>query len=188
MLRYQEGDERAFEELVRLYSGSVFNLLHRFMGSRQGIEDLAQEIFLRLVRGRDSYRPTAKFGTYLYRVIFNFCVNETRSRRKLRLVSLDGEDPRWEGSRRSEPPDPRAARPLEGMERSELERELRAALETLPETQRMALVLNKYHDLSYREIAEIVGSTDKAVKSLLARARRSVRERLGPYLGGEVPA
>jgi len=188
MLRYQAGDEGAFEELVRLYQDSVFSLLYRFMGTRHGIEDLSQEIFLRLVRGRRAYRATAKFGTYLYRVVFNFCVNETRSRRKLRMVSLDGEDPRRDGARRPDPADPRESAPLDRMEQAELGEVLRATLETLPETQRMALVLNKYHDLSYREIAEVVGSTEKAVKSLLARARRSVRERLAPYLGGEVPA
>ena len=188
MLRYQAGDDSAFEQLVALYQETVFNLLFRFTGTREGIEDLAQEIFLRVVRAKRSYKPAAKFGTFLYKVVFNLCVNETRARRKLRMSSLDAEDPRREGKRRSDPPDPKARAPLESIESEELAARLRGILETLPETQRMALVLNKYHDLSYREIAEIVGSTDKAVKSLLARARRNIRERLVPYLGEEVPA
>ncbi|MCI0586379.1 MAG: RNA polymerase sigma factor [Planctomycetes bacterium] len=188
MVRYQRGDESAFRRIVELYEGTVFNLLFRFTGSREGLEDLAQEIFLRVVRARGRYRPKAKFSTFLYRVAFNLCVNEGRSRRKLRLASLDAPSPSGDRSPRADLPDPRARPPHEAVEHEEMARRLRSILDTLPETQRMALVMNKYHDLSYREIAEALGSTEKAVKSLLARARRSVRERLAPYLGGEIPA
>ncbi|MGH7378285.1 MAG: RNA polymerase sigma factor, partial [Candidatus Methylomirabilales bacterium] len=173
MLRYQAGDDSAFEEIVVLYQQTVFNLLYRFAGTREGIEDLAQEIFLRVVRAKRSYQPSAKFSTFLYRVVFNLCVNETRARRKMRMSSLDAEDPQWDGRRRSDPVDPRAESPSDPMEKRELAAHLREALEGLPETQRMALVMNKYHDLSYREIADAIGSTEKAVKSLLARARRN---------------
>ncbi|HET6204019.1 MAG TPA: RNA polymerase sigma factor [Planctomycetota bacterium] len=187
MVRFQGGDGAAFERLVELYQETVFNLLFRFTGTRQGLEDLAQELFLRVVRAKDRYRPNAKFSTFLYRVAFNLCVNENRSRRKLRLLSLDAEPPEADRPRRADPPDPRARPPHDAVEGEELARRLRAILDGLPDSQRMALVMNKYQDLSYREIAEALGSTEKAVKSLLARARRTVRERLAPYLGGEAP-
>ncbi|MGH7149962.1 MAG: RNA polymerase sigma factor [Planctomycetota bacterium] len=188
MVRYQGGDDSAFRRIVELYEGTVFNLLFRFTGSREGLEDLSQEIFLRVVRAKERYRPDAKFSTFLYRVAFNLCVNEGRSRRKLRLASLDAPAPSGDRSPRADPPDPRARPPHEAVEREESARRLRSILDSLPETQRMALVMNKYHDLSYREIAGALGSTEKAVKSLLARARRSVRERLASYLERENPA
>ncbi len=187
MVRYQGGDDSAFRRIVELYERTVFNLLFRFTGSREGLEDLAQEIFLRVVRAKSRYRPDAKFSTFLYRVAFNLCVNEGRSRRRLRLASLDAQAPSGDRPPKADLPDPHARPPHEAVEREEMARRLRSILDTLPETQRMALVMNKYHDLSYREIAEALGSTEKAVKSLLARARRSVRERLAPYLEGEIP-
>ncbi|MCB9882705.1 MAG: sigma-70 family RNA polymerase sigma factor [Planctomycetes bacterium] len=180
MLRLQRGDTGAFEELVAHYQGIILNLIVRFMGRRGSREDLAQEVFLRVFRARRDYRPEARFSTWLYRIVFNLCINENQRDRRRRTVSLDGAADGRDGS--WDPVDP-AGLPPEGLvESEELHERVRAVVAELPESQRVALVLDKYEGLSQREIAAVLGTTEKAVKSLLARARDNVRDRLMPYL------
>jgi RNA polymerase sigma-70 factor (ECF subfamily) len=185
MLAYQAGDEAAFDRLVERYSGQVWALLTRFLGPRSNREDLVQDVFVRVIGARERYQPTARFSTWLYRIVFNMAVNETQRLRDRRLVSLDRPvGPEGSGG---------LAELLEGGEEgpsAELEREdvvgaVRRAIEALPETQRAALILAKYHDTPYAEIAEIVGSSEKAIKSLIHRARESLRETLAPFLEQE---
>ena len=92
MLAYQEGDEGSFDRLVELYSPRVFALVTRFMGNHAGREDLVQDVFMRLIRARERYQPTACFSTYLYRIAFNLCVNETQRARSREPLSLDADD------------------------------------------------------------------------------------------------
>lgn len=191
MLAWQGGDEGAFERLVAEFSGPVWSLLTRFLGQREGREDLVQDVFLRVVRARDRYTPTARFTTWLYRIVFNLAVNETeRSREVLSLDGDRGSDAGGAYARNGpsalDPEDERCAAPHADLERADLVAAVRAAIATLPESQRMALVLAKYNDLSQAEIAEVLGSTEKAVKSLIHRARESLRAQLIPYLEQEV--
>ena len=175
MLAWQGGEERAFERLVEAYSERLFALFTRFLGPVAEREDLVQETFLRVLRARDSYQPTARFSTWLYRIAFNLAVN--RSQRSRPEASLD-EGPAGEvWTRDAETPEPSA-----GLEREDVVRAVREAIGSLPDTQRMALVLARYEELSFVEIAEVMGSSEKAIKSLVHRARENLRARLAPFL------
>jgi RNA polymerase sigma-70 factor (ECF subfamily) len=177
MLALKAGDENAFTELVDRHRDAVVNLTYRYLGNKSDAEDLAQEVFLRIYRSRARYEPAAKFTTWLYRVAANACLNEVRDRRRR---------PTFAAAALDEPGAPatdgRAASPVEEAERSELREQVRAALAELPERQRMALLLNKFHGLGYEEMADALAMTVPAVKSLLVRARENVRRRIEPYL------
>lgn len=183
MLAYQGGDEAAFDQLVERHSGQVFALLTRFLGQRSNREDLVQEVFLRVIRARERYQPTARFTTYLYRIVFNMAVNETQRLSSRGTWSLDrpagGAD---EDDRGFEVSDERVEDPSEAMERDDVVSAVRQAIEALPEQQRAALILAKYHDTPYVEIAEILDSSEKAIKSLIHRARETLRQNLAPFL------
>jgi RNA polymerase sigma-70 factor (ECF subfamily) len=189
MLAYQAGDEQAFDRLVERYSGQVFALLTRFLGPRARREDLVQEVFLRVIRARDRYQPTARFSTWLYRIVFNLSVNETQRSSGKDLLSLDqplGSDPDGLASLSAELPDAAGDGPSGGLERDDVVRAVRGAIAELPETQRMALVLAKYHEMPYAEIAVVLDSTEKAVKSLIHRARETLRASLAPFMAREI--
>lgn len=173
MLAWQAGDESAFERLVEAHSERLFALFTRFAGPVPEREDLVQETFLRVLRARDSYEPRAAFATWLYRIAFNLAVN--RSQRTRPTDSLEA------GAGGREPEDP-AARPGADLERDDVVQAVRAAIASLPEKQRMALVLARYEELSFAEIAGVLDSSEKAVKSLVHRARENLRERLAPFL------
>jgi len=180
MLALKAGDENAFTELVDRHRDAVVNLTYRYLGNRADAEDLAQEVFVKVYRARARYEPAAKFTTWLYRVTANACLNEVRDRRRRPTFSAatfdGGEDPSTPAADRT------AASPLEEAERSEMREQVRAALAELPERQRMALLLNKFHGLGYEEMAASLDMTVPAVKSLLVRARENVRRRIEPYL------
>ena len=186
MLAWQGGDERAFERLVEAYSGQVYALLTRFLGRHPGREDLAQEVFLRVVRSRDRYQPTARFTTWLYRIVFNLAVNETQRAAGREPLSIDRPALRGEGEGPREVTDATAVDPSAGLERDDVVQAVRAAIAALPETQRMALLLAKYEDMPYVDIASVLGSTEKAIKSLIHRARENLRARLAPFLEEEL--
>lgn len=184
MLAWQRGDESAFDRIVEEYSPQVFALLTRFLGRRAPREDMVQEVFLRVVRARDRYRPSARLSTWLYRIAFNLSVNETQRLGGSGTLSLDlplahgGEDGASLGDLQKAPADVPSAR----MERGDVVAAVRGAIAQLPEKQRMALILAKYHDYPYVEIAAVLGSSEKAIKSLIHRARESLRETLAPLL------
>jgi RNA polymerase sigma-70 factor, ECF subfamily len=175
MLAWQQGDEVAFDRLVEGYSERLFALFTRFMGSAPEREDLVQETFLRVLRARDAYRPTARFSTWLYRIAFNLAVN--RSQRSHPEGSLDEGQAPWRAPSDDGAPDPSAS-----MERDDIVRAVRAAIDALPAHQRMALVLARFEELSLAEIAEVMGSSEKAIKSLVHRARENLRAQLAPFL------
>ena len=184
MLAWKAGDEAAFDRIVELYSDRLWALLTRFLGPRPQREDLVQEVFLRLVKSKDRYEPTARFSTYLFRIAFNLAVNtgaKASERRTERLA---------QGENATDPlthmADAAAQEPFLDLERADTVRAVRAAIAALPEQQRMALVLAKYHDLPYDQIGEVLGTSEKAVKSLVHRARENLRAALAPYMAKEV--
>jgi RNA polymerase sigma-70 factor, ECF subfamily len=179
MLALKGGDENAFTELVDRHRDAVVNLTYRYLGNKSDAEDLAQEVFLKVYRARSRYEPAAKFTTWLYRVAANACLNEVRDRRRRPTFGaspFEGEDASFPAADRA------ASSPLEEAERSEMREQVRMALAGLPERQRMALLLNKFHGLGYEELADSLEMTVPAVKSLLVRARENVRLRIEPYL------
>ncbi len=178
MLAWRAGDESAFERLVETYSGRAYALATRFLGEVAGREDLVQEAFLRVFRARDRYQPTALFSTWLYRIVYNLCANVRERRRE--MMSLEGAAE--EGSDRKDFADERALDPAAGLESMDVVGAVRAAIASLPENQRMALILAKYEEFSLAEIAVVLDSSQKAVKSLVHRARENLRSRLAPWL------
>ncbi len=181
MLAWQAGDEGAFDEIVERYSGRVYSLLTRFLGQHPGREDLVQETFLRIVRARDRYKPTARFTTWLYRIVFNLSVNETERSARRPQLSLD-RPPGQEESGPMEVQDARDPDPAGRLETGDVVRAVRCAIAALPENQRMAVVLAKFDDLSYAEIGRVLDSSEKAVKSLIHRARETLRVQLAHFL------
>ena len=185
MLRWQGGDEEAFRGLVELYSGQVFALLTRFLGRRHhGREDMVQDVFLRVVRARDRYQPTARFSTWLYSIVWRMCINETERRAGRQPLSFDALA--GENDDSFDPADEQQSTPDDGLERADLVHAVREAIADLPEAQRIAVVLARYHDMPYSEIAEVVGSSEKAIKSLIHRARETLRAQLQPLFESEV--
>jgi RNA polymerase sigma-70 factor (ECF subfamily) len=178
MLAWQAGEEAAFDRLVTAYSGRLFALFTRFLGPVPEREDMVQETFLRVLRAREGYQPTARFSTWLYRIAFNLSVN--RSERTRPTTSLDAHPFAPPAQPSDEPPESH-------LERDDVVRAVRAAIAALPETQRAALILARYEELSFAEIAVVLGSTEKAVKSLVHRARENLRAELAPFLPQLLP-
>ncbi len=184
MLAWQAGDEAAFDQLVESYSGRAYALCTRFLGDVPGREDLVQEAFIRIVRARDRYRPTAQFSTWLYRIVYNLCANFRE--RKHETLSLEGVSGGSEERRGRELADASAPEPSEGLVAGDVVAKVRAAIAVLPDNQRMALLLSKYEELSYAEIALVLDSSEKAIKSLVHRARENLRKTLAPWLEEEL--
>ncbi|MHB1422019.1 MAG: RNA polymerase sigma factor [Gemmataceae bacterium] len=183
MLRVRDDDAAAFEELVELYQHRLVAVMHHLVGNADEAEDLAQEVFLRVYRARKKYRPRSKFSTWLFTIANNLALNALRSRQRKPVVSLPAQDSGPLGPRPAEQiVRDRGSGPMRRLERQELAALIRQALEGLNERQRMAVVLNKFEDMNYAEIAEVMGLTTKAVKSLLSRARVNLRAALSSYI------
>jgi RNA polymerase sigma-70 factor, ECF subfamily len=184
MLRVRDADDAAaFGELVDHYQRRLVGILHHLVGRPDEAEDLAQEVFLRVYRTRKRYHPRAKFATWLFTIANNLALNALRSRQRKPTVPLPAQDSGPLGARPAEQLVRDAGpAPSQQLAHQELAAVIRHALGGLNERQRMAVVLNKYEDLNYAEIAEVMGLTTKAVKSLLSRARCRLRDALTAYL------
>jgi RNA polymerase sigma-70 factor (ECF subfamily) len=157
--------------------------MFHLVGNREEAEDLCQEVFLRIYKARKGYRPRAKFSTWLYTIANNLALNHLRKTgRNLSILF----DKRAANSRACAPIAQqligREGTPSSQMRQAELADLVRAALSVLNEDQKVAVLLNKFEEMSYAEIADVMGRSQPAVKSLLARARNHLREHLEPYL------
>lgn len=187
MLAVRGGDQAAFAELVERYQHRLVGVMNHLVGHPQEAEDLAQEVFLRVFRTRHKYTPKAKFSTWLFTIANNLALNALRDRHRRKAMPLEV---RESGAHITAPADNRAPTPNQPMQQQELAEVVRRALDDLNERQRVAVVLNKFEDMGYAEIAEVMGLSTKAVKSLLSRARGRLREALQPYIymdGGAPP-
>ena len=172
MARIRDGDMEAFRLLVEAHQSRVINTISKLLGSDAEAEDLAQQVFIRVWRSAGRYQPTAKFTTWLFRITRNLVFNELRRRKHF---ADQGED--------SPEPVERAERgPDRVLLEDELQKAIQTAIQELPEAQRMAIVLRRYEEMPYEEIARVMGTTVPAVKSILFRARTELRERLAKYL------
>ena len=181
MLAFQKGDEARFGELVERNHARVIGLVYRFVGNMSESEDLAQEVFLRIYRARETYRPAAKFSTWLFRITANVSLNALRARSSRRDdVSID-RLAEW-SDKPQVPADADARTPEHRLQRTELQDKVQEAIRALPEKQQIAVVLNKYEGMGYASIAKTLGCSTMAVKSLLARARENLKDRLLLYI------
>ena len=180
MARVGQGDDHAFEILVNRHQTSILNLIYRFIGDRTQAKDLAQEVFLRVWQAAKSYEPKAKFTTWIYQITTNLCFNELKSARRKRWFPFHRSDGDSENTIEETFSDgsPTAEDLLLAKERT---RQISDALQSLPDSQRMALVLKRYNDLTYEEISRIIGCSVSAVESLLVRAKRTLQEKLKNY-------
>ena len=190
MHRFQKGDVSAFEVLLHKFQGPVLSLVRRYLGSRSaGVDDVAQEVFIRVFRSKHTYEPKAKVSTWIYRITVNTCLNEIRrlgaekNRRVAGFSAVFGDDDGGDSSQIALADRVSESAP-EQLESAELERRVRDAVDRLPEQQRLAVVLSRYHGLPYDEVAASMDSSVPAVKSLLTRARENLRKALAGYVTG----
>jgi RNA polymerase sigma-70 factor, ECF subfamily len=182
MLRVKQGDTAAFTTLVEKYKQPVLNLAFRTLRDETEAEDLAQTVFVQAWKSTARYQPSAKFSTWLFTIARNLCLNEIRRRKRHPAESLDQTRDDADDQPLHQVEDRRASAAPEDLLRSELEDKVDEALSALPENQRTALFLCRQEELSYEEIAEVLGCSLSATKSLIHRARETLKARLKPYL------
>jgi RNA polymerase sigma-70 factor, ECF subfamily len=173
MARIREGDMDAFRLLVETHQARVIGTISKMLGSDAESEDLAQQVFIRIWKSAPRYKPTAKFTTWLFRITRNLVFNELR--RKRHFVDQAEEIP--------EPKERAEKEPDQVLLEEELQVAIQDAINRLPESQRLAIILRRYEEMPYEEIAKVMGTTVPAVKSILFRARAELRQRLAKYLG-----
>jgi RNA polymerase sigma-70 factor (ECF subfamily) len=178
MARVRDGDAEAFSVLVERHQHRVVGTVAKMLGSPDEAEDLAQQVFIRVWKSAPRWQPNAKFTTWLLTITRNLVFNETRRRGRARTVPL--EEPCEHGPR--DYADASALSPGEALHTAELQNAIDAAIASLPEQARMAIILRRYEDMPYEDIAAVLGTTVPAVKSLLFRARAELRERLAKWL------
>lgn len=184
MLRVKAGDEAAFTELVTAYQDRLIAILFHLVQQQEVAEDLAQEVFLRIYRAREGYAPEARFATWLFRIANNLASNARRNRGRRREVELPDQPSGPMGARPAEAlvAEKSALLPTRQLDKQELQAHVRTALESLNERQRMAVLLHKFEEMSYEDIATTMELTPMAVKSLLSRARDNLRQVLENYV------
>jgi len=188
MLDVKAGDEQSFALLLQRYRSPLVNFLYRMVRNREQAEDLAQEVFLRVYRARANYVPSAKFTTWLFRIATNLALNSVRDHRYQRMeISLDAPAAADTEDGDERPMDVADQHPdIEQHLVEDVRRKMiRRAIEKLPEKQRAAVLLHKYQELDYGEIAKILSCSESALKSLLFRAYEALRVELAPLVAGQ---
>jgi len=182
MLRVKAGDQSAFEYLVQKYRRPMVSFMYRMARNSAAAEDLAQEVFLRVYRSRETYEASAKFTTWLYRIATNLAVNHARDSRHERpevQVSLD--EPDDDTGTTLELPDA-SLNAEQQMVRRERMLAIRRKVEALPEQQRLAVIMHKYQQMDYKQIADVLKKSESATKSLLFRAYETLRDQLKEFI------
>jgi RNA polymerase sigma-70 factor (ECF subfamily) len=185
MVRIAEGDEAALRDLIEKHQGAVYGTIAKMLGDPTEAQDLAQQVFVRVYRAAGSYRATAQFKTWIFTIVRNLVFNEHRRRSRATLVSLhppENEQGYAGGSPGLDLPDLANKTPGESLLQQEMLRKIDEAILALPEQQRLAIVLRRYDEFSYEQIAEILKTSVPATKSLLFRARETLRIALKDYL------
>jgi RNA polymerase sigma-70 factor (ECF subfamily) len=187
MLDVKAGDEQSFELLLRKYRTPLVNFLFRMVRNTAVAEDLAQEVFIRVYRAREEYAPSAKFTTWMFRIATNLALNSVRDNRHRQMeISMDQTvDTGEEEQQVLQVPDraPNVEQELVARSRAEM---IMKAIHSLPEKQRAAVLLHKYQELDYDEIARVLECSESALKSLLFRAYETLRVQLAPLVNNTV--
>jgi len=188
MTRIAQGDEEALRDLIEKHQGAVYGTIAKMLGDPVEAQDLAQQVFVRVYRAAGTYRAAAQFKTWIFTIVRNLVFNEHRRRSRATLVSLNPPE-NEQGSSGSasglDLPDLANKTPGEMMLQREMMRKIDEAILALPEQQRLAIVLRRYDEFSYEEIAEVLKTSVPATKSLLFRARETLRMALRDYLENE---
>ena len=182
MLRVKQGDATAFTQLVDKYKQPVMNFAYRTLRDLTEAEDLAQNVFVQVYKSARRYEPSAKFSTWLFTIARNLCLNEIRRRARHPAESLDQTRVEADDQPLHQVEDRRVVLPSEELLHGELDQKITDALAELPENQRTALLLCRQEELSYEEIAEVLGCSLSATKSLIHRGRETLKSKLKPYL------
>ena len=182
MLRVKRGDRAAFAELVEKYQQPLFNFVFRTLRDETETEDVAQNTFLQVWKSRARYERTAKFSTWLFTIARNLCLNEIRRRSRHPAESLEETHPEHDDQPSRQYEDKKIFLPTETALHGELAQKIEEALAELPENQRTAILLCRQDEVSYEEIADILGCSLSATKSVIHRGRETLKEKLKPYL------
>ena len=181
MCRIAKGDEEAFALLLEKHQHAVIGIVAKMLGSTSEAEDIAQQVFVRIWKSAKKYKEKAKFTTYLFTITRNLVFNEARRKKVRKQVSIEEQGEDW-GTQYT---DNKAASPDQAYLKEELVKAVDSAIAKLPEPQRVAIVLRRYEDMPYDEIASVLGASVSAVKSHLFRARATLKEELAKYLDHE---
>lgn len=178
MLRVREGDASAMESLIRRHQNSVYATVARMLNNGPDVEDIAQQVFIRIWRGAKSYEPSARFTTWMFTILRNLVFNEMRRQKRKPTTSsnaIEEDGGMILSLENSHSPD-------EALEQAELQRAVDQAIASLPEKARMAVQLRRFENMPYEEIAKTLDMTVPATKSLLFRARNMLKEALSAFL------
>jgi RNA polymerase sigma-70 factor (ECF subfamily) len=175
MLRVKDGDGASFSILLEKHRSPVIHFLYRMVQNQAVAEELAQEVFLRVYRSRESYEPTAKFTTWLFRIATHLALNALRDGRNQRLEDRLDDDSSDTPVRQVSDKQPTVEQKMVYQVRLD---EVRRAVAMLPEKQRAAVLMHKYEEMEYSQIAKALDCSESAIKSLLFRAYESLRARL----------
>jgi RNA polymerase sigma-70 factor (ECF subfamily) len=182
MLLVKTGDMAAFEQLVEKYKQPLVNLMFRMLHDLSEAEDMAQAVFLRVFQSAPRYEVSARFSTWIYTIARHVCLNEIRRRSRHPADSLESSQSDSEDASPRQYEDRQTFSPPDTLLHGELEQKIQEALDDLPEKQRLAVLLCRQDELSYEEIAAVLGLSLSATKSLIHRARETLKNRLKPYL------
>ena len=179
MARIAKGDDQAFRLLVEKHQGAVIGTVAKMTNGSADTEDIAQQVFLRIWKSAKRYQPTAKFTTFLFTVTRNLVFNETSKKSRRKESSIEEQEDDW---RRSVAYSDETSQPDQKLAQSEMKEVVDIAIARLPEKQRLAVILRRYEQMPYEEMATVLELSVPAVKSQLFRARNSLREMLSDYL------
>ncbi len=182
MLRVKQGDSDAFAQLVDKYKQPVMNVVYRMLRDATEAEDVAQTVFVQVYKSAHRYKIAAKFSTWLFTITRNLCLNEIRRRSRHPADSMDAPHPEHQDQPLHQFEDKKSFSPPDSLLQGELEEKIEEGLAALPENQRTAILLCRQDELSYEEIAKVLGCTLSATKSLIHRGRETLKEKLKPYL------
>jgi len=188
MIQIAQGDEAALRTLIEKHQGAVYGTIAKMLGDPVEAQDLAQQVFVRVYRAAGTYRATAQFKTWMFTIVRNLVFNEHRRRSRATFISLsqpENESGNPGSSAGMDLPDTSNKMPDENVLQDEMMRKVDEAILALPEQQRLAIVLRRYDEFSYEQIAEILKTSVPATKSLLFRARETLRIALQHYLDTE---
>lgn len=170
----RNGDEFIYKYVYEKYVRMIFNVCYRMTNSKSEAEDVSQDVFLKVFNTIDTFREESKLSTWIYRITLNICKNRLRRKKILNILSLNYWD---EESNQCELRNDNAS-PILEFEKSELQKNVRLAIDSLPMKQKAAIILSRYEEKTYAEIAEILGTTISAVESLLFRAKENLAKKL----------